>query len=114
MFLHLARASVSQYSITVGQRQATGQAGHRHAGDPSTYLCCTGGEPAPASKRGGTWSLGKVGGAHRGRKTRLPPRRVKESPGEGAASWPGILEVKEQQMPISGSPAAPATFCHSF
>lgn len=27
MFLHLARASVSQYTVTVGQRQAAGQAG---------------------------------------------------------------------------------------
>lgn len=42
MFLHLAGASVSQLGITVGQRQAAGQAGHRQAEDPSTFFCGVG------------------------------------------------------------------------
>lgn len=46
-----------------GAETGHGQAGRRHAEGPGTYLCCTGGEPAPASQRGGTWSLGKMGGA---------------------------------------------------
>lgn len=41
MFLHLARATVSQYTVTVWQRQAGRQAGHQQAEDPITF--CWGG-----------------------------------------------------------------------
>lgn len=44
MFLHLAGALVSQYTVTVGQRRAAWQAGHCQAEDPSTF-CRSGWDP---------------------------------------------------------------------
>lgn len=62
MFLHLAGASVSQYSITVGQRQATGRPGAAMLRVPApTSVALVGNQPQPLSGEGpGLW--GRWGG----------------------------------------------------
>lgn len=63
MLLHLAGAPVSQYSITVGQSQAAGQAGTAELRIPAPSFAALAEEPAPAPEgcqRGETWSLRRV------------------------------------------------------